>query len=271
MVQLQDYITDTADILRDSRLQFTSRAQMIRYINRAREEVAKRSMCLQALVTGQSGFGTSAQPGYAIAGAMIPNTLPGSNPNNENEPGAQATASNSFTTMPGVEVYTYDYAKPYVQQQYQGYEAVTFVFNVAVSWGGYRPVLRWEPWDNLQAYYRSFNLGVTSYPFVWSQKGVGQAGQVWLYPVPNNLFPGEMEWECICSPKKLYSDTDYEAIPEIYQGCVKYYAAYLAYLSQQRMEMASSMRQLFDEQLVVNNVATDYGHVSDYYAQLAIL
>ena len=89
MTQLSDYLLACTDITRDSGYQFTTQAQWIRYINIARREIAKRSACLEAVVTGQSAFGTSAQPGNMIPGAFIPGTLPGSAPGNSNEPGAQ--------------------------------------------------------------------------------------------------------------------------------------------------------------------------------------
>lgn len=265
MVQLSDYMVQTQDLLRDSNSQFTTTAQLTRYINTARKEIAKRSACLEALVTGQSPFGTSAQPGYMIPGAAVPGMLPGSAANNSNEPGATATTSNGFVTIPNVELYTYEYAKPFLRAQYSGYDSVIYVFNVSVSWGGNMPTLYWMPWDNLQAYARAYNLGVSSYPCAWSQKGVGERGQVWLFPVPANISFGTMEWQCICTPLPLYSNDDFEALPGIYEGCVKYYAAYLAFLGQQRTGMAEIMHGQFEEQLLISGVASDWGHVENYY------
>jgi hypothetical protein len=76
-----------------------------------------------------------------------------------------------------------------------------------------------------------------------------------------------MEWECVCTPKPLYTNDDYEALPEIYHGCVKYYACYLAYLGQQRTGQAEIMRGLFDEQLMISGVSADWGHIDTYYPQ----
>lgn len=267
MVQLANYIQDCQDLLRDSRSQFTTTAQLTRYINRARVEIAKRSACLQAIVTGQSAFGTSAQPGYAIPGAAIPGTLPGTIANNYNEPGAAATAANSFVTIPGVELYSYNFAKPYLQGQYDGYDSIIYVFNVSVAWGGYIPTLDFMPWNDLMAYARSYNTGMLAYPAVWSQKLLGENGQIYIFPVPSNITPGTFEWECVCTPKPLYTNDDYEALPGIYQSCVKYYACYLAFLGQQRTGMAQIMRGLFDEQLMSAGVSSDWGHIDNYYGQ----
>jgi hypothetical protein len=265
VTNLATYLQECTDLLRDSQNQFTTVAQLTRYINTARREIAKRSACLQALVTGQAPFGTSAQAGNMIPGAIIPNMLPNSAANNANEPGAASSPSNGFTTLPGVELYTYNYAKPYLQQQYAGYDSIIYVFNVSISWGGMRPTLNWSPWDQLQAYCRSYNIGVMSYPMAWSQKGVGENGQVWVFPVPINTPFSEMEWECVCTPKPLYTNDDYEVLPQAYQGLVKYYTTYLAYMGQQRTGMAEIMRGLFDEQLLINGVATDWGHIENYY------
>lgn len=265
MVQLSDYQMDTLALLRDSAGQFTNSTNLIRYINKARREIAKRSACLQALVTGQSPFGTTSQPGNAIPGAMVPGMLPGTAANNANGPGAAATASNSFVTIPGVELYSYQYAKPFLQAQYAGYNSVIYVSNVSVSWSSNRPTLTFLPWNDMQAYCRSYNLGVSSYPTVWSQKGMGESGQIWLFPNPINTSYAEQEWECICTPKPLYTNSDFEALPELYQGCVPYYSAFLAYLGQQRTGMAAIMEGKFQEQLLIDGIAGDWGHFGDYY------
>lgn len=268
MANLASYKLDTLALLRDSKSQFTSDQMLTRYINSARREVAKRTACLQALVTGQAPFGTGAQPGNIIPGAMIPGMLPGSAANNANEPGAASTPSNQFTVLPGVELYTYQYAKPFLQGQYAGYDSIIYVFNISISWGGARPTLRWMPWDNLQAYVRSYNTGAFSYPQIWGAKGVGENGQAWVWPVPIQIPFSEMEWECVCTPRPLYTNDDFEAIPEIYQGSVKYYASRMAFLGQQRTAMAEIMSGLFEEELLIAGVASDFGHCEDYYYQL---
>lgn len=265
MTTLGDYLLDCTDLLRDSQNQFTTTAQLTRYINRARNEVAKRSACLEAFVTGQSAFGTSAQPGNMMPGAFIPGTLPGSAPGNANEAGATATASNQFVTIPGLELYTYNYANPFLQAQYQGYDKVIYVSDVSCDIGGFTPTLSWTPWGNLNAYCRAYNLGVTSYPSVWSQKGLGENGQVWLFPMPTNMGFGTMGWQCVCTPKPLYTNADFDALPSIYASCTKYYACYLAYMGQQRTGMAEVMRGLFEEQLQISGVASDWGHIESYY------
>ena len=265
MATINDYLLDLSNLLRDSKYQFTSQANMISYINKARNEVAKRSACLQAVITGQAPFGTSSQPNNMIVGGLILGTLPNAYPNNANPAGAVATDTNDFSTIPGVEVYPVSFANSFLQNQYSGYKSVQYVQNISASWGAYTPTLDYMPWDDLQAYCRANNLGITSYPRIWSQKGVGENANIYLFPVPSSSTPGTMVWECSCSPIPLYTSDDPEAIPEMYQDCVKYYAAYLAYLSHNRTGQAEIMIRLFDEQLQINGVASDWGHSATHY------
>jgi len=253
-------------LLRDSGNQFTSLSLLTSYINQARIEIAKRTASLNVLVTGQSPFGTSAQPGSAIPGAMVPGMLPATAANNANAAGQPATASNGFVTIPGVEYYSYRYAKPFLQAQYEGYDSIIYVSDISISWGGsFRPTIDWMPWGQLQAFCRSYSPGVMTYPSVWSQLGVGENGQVWVFPVPINSTYAEMEWQCVCTPKALNNNSDFEALPDIYHGCVKYYASYLSLLSQQRTGLSQVMRDLFEEQILINGVAGDWGHGETWY------
>jgi hypothetical protein len=136
------------------------------------------------------------------------------------------------------------------------------------------------PWEDLQAYARSYNIGVFSYPFLWSSNGSGTKGQVWLFPVPQmwpppgtvasliNQFPGgqgEMEWDVTCLPTWLASDSDYEALPESVTDAVAYFAAHLAFLGSQRFGMAAVMKTLFEEKLGIDNTAGDRGKTDAYY------
>lgn len=265
MSSLSWYLNDTAQLLRDTRYQFTTQAQMTRWINLARRQIALRTGCIQIIIPGQSPFGASAQAGYAIPGAMVPGMLPGSNANNANSAGANSTTSNSFNTIAGVEMYPYSYGNAYLKAGNQGVKSIVYVSNVSVSWGGIRPTMNWMPWEDLQAYARSYNVGAFAYPFAWSSLGVGENGQVWLFPCPSTDSPGEMEWQCNCIPVDLVDDNTYEAIPHPYQSAVKYYAAYMCYLGSQRTGQAEIMRNLFNDQLDISTVGSDMGHVPDYY------
>lgn len=260
MAKLSDYLTDTTNLLRDSNYLFNSQTKLTRYINLARDQVAKQSGCLKAIIAGTAPFGNASNAGSLIPGA--------------GQPGSPL--SQQFCTLVGVEKYHYGYANPFLTANNQGFRSIVDVIDVAVSWGGNRPSLNWMPWEDLQAYARSYNIGVFSYPFLWSSHGSGSKGQVWIFPVPQTIATGttlansagatgEMEWDVTCLPSYLYSDNDYEALPESVSDAVKFFAAHLAFLGSQRFGMAAVMRSLFNESLGIDNTAGDRGKTDSYY------
>jgi hypothetical protein len=171
--------------------------------------------------------------------------------------------TNTFTTITGVEKYDYKYGNAYLSAGYTGYGGICDVIDVAVSWGGVRPNMAWIPWDDLQAYARSYNIGVYSYPFYWSTYNDGQNGQVWLFPVPSTN--AEMEWDCFCFPTDIYTDSDYDAIPGGFRDSIKYYAASLAFLGAQRPGQAAIFENKFNESLGIGRHQAETGKTSDYY------
>ena len=254
---LTQYLVDVADLLRDSNYLFNSQSTLTRYINLARTQVAVQTGCIRVLIAGQAPYGNAAVPGTLIPGAA--------------QPGMPAVQS--FTTIAGVEKYSYGYALPYLTACNAGVSGICDVIDVAVSWGGNRPSLNWIDWESLQAYARSYNFNVTSYPFCWSSNGSGTKGQVWLFPVPQitqvtNAQPGaagEMEWDVTCLPSPLYTDSDYEALPSPFTDAVKFYAAHLAFLGSQRYGMAATMKALFNENLMLQNTSIDRGKTTSFY------
>jgi hypothetical protein len=97
----------------------------------------------------------------------------------------------------------------------------------------------------------------------------GSRGQVWLFPFPSAV--AEMEWDTICEPNPLYSDTDPEALAGSWRDGVKYWAARNAYLATQRFGMAQLMEQEFKSRVMVDRVAADWGKTPDYYWQQDVI
>lgn len=263
MPTLSQFVEETRDLLRDANAQFFTDRQITRYVNSARSQLCKVTACLQILIPGQSPFGSAAQAGIAIPGATVPGMLPGNAPGGFNTAGANSTTSNTFQTITGVEMYPFKYGNPYAQAANGGVKAIIDVQDVAVSQGGERPAMTWVPFADLQAYARSYNLGVSSYPFYWSTFGDGENGQVWLFPFPS--ISSEMEWLVSCVPKPLYSNDDPEAIPENFTDAVKFFAAYLGYLNSQRTGQASLMLNYFNDFLGLDRASSDRGKITEYY------
>lgn len=256
MQELGWYLEDASALLRDSSNLFTSTKQLTRWINCARREAAKFTGCIRCVIAGNSPTGNSALAGTMIAGAAL----------------AGQCLTNSFATIPGVEMYSYDYANPYLRAQNAGVQAIIDVLDVSVSWGATRPTLNWMPWGDLQAYARSYNVGVTSYPFAWACQGDGTRGKVFLFPVPSvgGNANGEMEWDCICIPCDLATNDDYDALPESFQDAIKYRAVALALMASFRFTEAQVYIQMFLSQLGVDRASAKRGAVQDYYWETSL-
>jgi hypothetical protein len=261
VARLSDYMTDTQSILRDYSGMFNAEAQLVRWINEARRQCAQRTGCVRRLVSGQSAFGASAQPNFAIPGAMQPGALPGATPAGT----VAGAASNSLQTIPGVERYPFQgFFNPYAQAQYAGIEGIIDVNNLSVNWGGaVRPSLAWMAWEDLQAYARAYATLVTSYPYYWSVMDDGENGEIWMFPAPSTT--GDIEVDAYCRPKPLYTDDDYDAIPPGFSNSVKFLAAALAFMTSGRLTQAQMMEQEFASRLASGRVAADHGKTSQYY------
>ena len=286
------YLNDTAQLLSDSGYTFTSKKQMTRWVNEARRQCAKRTMCVRRLVTGQSAFGAASQAGSAIPGAMQPGALPGAFPginasgpigsfgsdfnndfNNDFGPRlASATANsivgaarNSLMTIPGVERYPYEgFFNPYMRAMYDGTDYILDVIECSVNWGGVdRPTLNWMPWDEFQAYCRAYAVLNTSYPSVWSTFNDGPQGELWFFPIPSQA--GEIEIDVTAAPKDLLTDSDFDAIPDGMREAIKFGAASLTYLSTNRFTQAQIYEDMFADRLGVARVSFDRGKTRSYY------
>lgn len=284
---LSDYINDTQQLLNDTLGTFTSQTQLIRWINEARSQCAKRTGCIRRLVTGQSAFGASTQPGFFIPGAAQPGMMPNSfaqagsassggsdfNPDFKADFGPRGSTSTGsigavqgiLQVIPGVERYPYEgFFNPVLQSQHAGCDKVIDTIACSVNWGGtIRPSLDWLPWDDFQAYMRSYAVLNMSYPSVWSCDNDGPMGAIWLFPVPTQ--PGEIELDCYVTPKNLYANSDFDAIPEGFRESIKFGAAALVYMATKRYSDAQIMMQQFSEKIGVARVAVDRGKTPSYY------
>lgn len=245
--QLSWYVSDAASLLRDVGFQFTSQARLTRWINLGRQQIAKHSACLRALVPGHAPFGSRANPGTMTPGSLAPGVAPHS----------------GFVALLNTERYSFGYANPFLREANSGYRSINDVFNVAVSWSSFRPALTWMPWDELQAYARAYSTLISSYPMAWSTFGSGTSGQVWLWPPPSQNL--EMEWDCTCLPTDLHSNDDYDAIPDSFTSGVKFYAAGMAFLGSFRYGMADTMFKMFLAHCTEDMGASEGGKVADYY------
>lgn len=261
MARLSDYLTDVASLIRDYSWQFNSETQAIRFVNEARSQVAYRTGCVRRLVSGQSAFGASAQPGFFVPGGAQPGALPDPFPAGT----VAGAASNTLQTIPGQERYPVQgFFNPYARAQHAGIEGIFDINSLSVNWGGaVRPTLNWMPWEDLQAYARAYATLVTSYPYFWSVMDDGENGEVWMFPAPSTT--GDIELDAYCVPKALHSDNDFDAIPSGFSNGVKFLAAALIFMSSQRYVQAEKMEQEFQNRLVTSRTAADRGKTPGFY------
>lgn len=246
--QLSAYAAETRRLINDRLSMFVTTTDMTSYINQARRQTAKITHCLMVLVPGQSPQGIGAVPGTLVPGGAVPG----------------ANTNGGFYTIPGQEQYSYAYANVYLQESNAGISSVLDVVQVAVSWASaMRPALDWMPWDDFQAYMRSYQSLMQSYPAIWTTLDRGTNSAVFLFPTPS--VATEMEWLCACAPSAIYTDDDFDALPSPFDSAVKYYAAGMAYLGMQRFGQADAMFGRFADHLGIDRAAVDMGKVSSYY------
>lgn len=278
-MKLSEYQNDTTALLRDGGYYFNSQFQVTRWINEARRLLAMRTGCILRLVTGQSAFGATSQPGYAIPGATQPDALPQAFPYGANmaagagsaaygasaTPVAGSTALSPMMTIPGVERYPYvTFFNSYLKQQHAGCDRVNDVISLSVSWGGVsKPALDWMPWDEFQAYCRAYNIFNMAYPAVWTVLNDGTFGEVFMFPIPTQANPIDASVSCL--PSSLNSDNDFDAIPDTFADSVKFGAAALAFMSTYRWASADTMIAQGGGYVLPQRASADRGKTRSYY------
>lgn len=266
---LSEYLNDTSVLISDSTYSFTSKTQLTRWVNEGRREIAKRNGCIRRLITGQSAYGASAQPGLAIPGAMQPSGIPDAIANGGGVASGNgisaAAATLNMQTIPGCERYPYQgFFNPVLQAQHAGCASVQDIVTLAVNWGGAsRPVLNWMPWDDFQAYCRAYAVLNTDFPSVWSVLNDGANGEVWLFPIPSTA--GDIEADCFVLPSDIWSNNDYDAIPDGFKDLVKFAAAEMAFMANGRYAQAEVMYGKYLERGGTAVVSRDRGKTSSYY------
>jgi hypothetical protein len=168
-------------------------------------------------------------------------------------------------TIVGVERYPYrGFFTPFLTAQYAGVNGIYDAITCAVNWGGVsRPVLDWMPWDDFQAYCRSYSVLTTAYPAVWSVFNDGPEGEIWLFPIPSQAC--EIELDVSASPSDLNSDDDFDAIPAGFQEGIKYKAAAIGFEMTGRYAQAQALEDRFADNLGIARVAVDRGKTPSYY------
>lgn len=262
---LNKYLQFTQRLIGDPRGEEFNVFDLIDYINQARGQVAAQGECMRLLTPITSGVrsvegitpgaGYTDVPtvtvsvpdlpgvtaivqailsgtqivGYAVidqgSGYLFPPTITVSGGGAVLD--AEAIAHLGYVNNAVLDKAVYEFRDVPVSTLQPGYGSILAVRSVAIIWDNVRYVGNYLSFSKMQALVRSYTSGNFLYtPFWFSQFGQGDAGSLYLYPEPDQTYP--VEWDCLCLPKDLVSDQDYEAIPRPWTDAVPYYAAWLA-------------------------------------------
>ncbi len=168
----------------------------------------------------------------------------------------------SVLTVVGQEIYNFSGILPPANL---GYGQVISVGNISIIWGSFRYGIARYGWNKYQNYCRNYTAGFQSNPTVGTQYGQGVNGSFYLYPPADQVYT--TEWDCICLPVTLTTDTTPEAIPMPWTNCVQYYTAFKAYQSAQRFADADIMWKEFEKYMKRSRANSQRNISSNPYAR----
>lgn len=211
---LNQYISDTQDLLNDSGGQFFRLPRLISYINKSRRRIAAASGCLRLIPPGV--LTVPQQEIYPVNAwnALIQDAMPGAQ---------SILCINTISISIG--------------GRWQDKQIVG---------GSWKPMWRRIPWTDFQARFRVYGrtfYGTISDPGWWAQVGNGALTEVYLAPIPAMYQPMELDLTLVPAP--LQNDGDPEPIPYPWIDAVSYWAGVLCMLQQQRKEDADALAKLF--------------------------
>lgn len=141
------------------------------------------------------------------------------------------------------EVYPYSQFNPMVATSGSGINSIFRINSISMIWGSLRWTLAHVSFGKYQALVRNYTA-YQDVPGVFANFAQGDSGSVYVYPVPNSSY--QMEWDAICFPNALATDTDVEAIPKLWQDAVPFLAAYYAFNQAQRASDADRMYKEYE-------------------------
>lgn len=304
-MDLATYTSNILGLLNDPFSQFFSSSNLQNWTNRARVEVAKRSMCIRRLTpssgsilsytvtAGGSGYSSatvSVGAPDAISGTYIPATatatisggaitavnvvvsgsgyvLPPVVTISGNGTGALATATISphWTTQTGQEVYKFTDATPILQANSGDGAGLQAVIGVM-------DIV--VSWGSMKPALRNCSWSV----FQAYARSINQGQNypmLWaqyqlgetgsVYLWPMPSAVYEMQWDCLCTPAALSSTQTIDLIPDAWTNAVFYYACYLAYLNAQRKDDSNDMFQRYERALMEASSYVQPPRTPDYY------
>ena len=281
MAVLSQYITEVRRLLHDAAGNFWSDTDLTSYINSARERVVRDTGCLRYIrqvnfLQNAETFNLSQLPNGYLASVSVNS---GGSGYGGTVPtvtvGAPASALGVAATAQAVLDPTGDFVQ-YISvtnpgSGYSSAPSITVsgnatatatlantpdrnldVLNVNIYWGNSRVPLLYRPWTQFNTELRYWQNYIGR-PVAFSSYG---QGQIYLQPVPDQLYVGELD--TIVLPNPLVNDNTPEVIIDPYTQPVKYYAAYMAKYQEQSYGEAEIFQAQYNKQIqsVLNSVFT---------------
>jgi len=301
---LNKYLQQAQTLLNDISETSYNRADLINYINEARSQIAGEAQCVRAIpfvgsvvnvYTSTNGSGgtpgsgypllfigsattaatgtydvqsdgtvtniiiTSGGTGYSATPAVV---FSGSGFSSGTAPLAYAQLASGIYCNANQEVYEFSSINV---SNIPGVSKIIAVRSIALLWNTYRFVMARYSFSKYQAYIRTYTNTFSDVPRVSAQFGQGEAGSIYIYPVPNSNYI--MEWDCIFDVIPLVDDTTYEAIPAPWTTPVQYYAACKAFEGAGDLERAEQMFQRFERFMKRARAQATPGAVANWYGR----
>lgn len=158
--------------------------------------------------------------------------------------GATATAATTYINelVQGQEVYPFSAVDLSANP---GVDSVFAVRSVSIIYNNYRYSLPMYAFSTYQAMIRQYPFQYQWVPTFSSQYGQGTNGDLYLYPLPSQVY--QVEYDCQCLPSDLTDDQSVEALPMPWRDAVKFYACHLAFLELQNFNAAQGYLALYEK------------------------
>lgn len=151
---------------------------------------------------------------------------------------------------------------------FPGVQSIIGQRSVSIIYSNYRYSIPQYSWTVYQGYIRQFPSQYEYVPTFYSQFGQGAAGTLFMYPLPSQTY--QFEVDCTCQPIDLTTDQSVEAIPQPWQDCIHFLAAYYGYLELQNMNAAKFMRGEFESFMLGQSQSARIGRTVNIYGRYVV-
>jgi hypothetical protein len=301
---LNKYLQQTQTLLNDISETSFNRADLIKYINEGRSQIAGEAQCVRAIpfVGTVVSIYTSTNGSGGIPGSGYPLGFAGTSTSAATgtyDVQSDGTVTNivissgglGYTSAPIVSFLGSGYATGTPPQAYAqlstgifcipnqeiypfssidvsnipGVSKIIAARGISLLWNTYRFTLVRYGFSKYQAKIRTYTNTFSDVPRVAAQYGQGENGSIYIYPVPNSNYI--MEWDCIFDVIPLVDDTTYEAIPAPWDVPVQYYAASKAFEGAGDLDRAEQMFNRFERFMKRARAQTTPGNVVNWYGR----